>query len=216
MQARGAIGADCEFSPQSVARLFAVLTPYATLAVNLSHDPDFEWVAQWAMAADAKLAAAGGLLPWAADLQQQTREHAVLGLARLGLFAEWSQAAALSRRSADLRLIGRSAEAWRRTVAGEWRYGARPPGWRLCSIDATMQYRFDCLLACPDPVEAALAQLGLWSPEPEPDGERVWASIRDRRHVPDHPDPAKRMRSWLGRRLPSAFAPAATVLGPSG
>lgn len=216
MQARGAIGTDCEFSPQSVARLFAVLTPYATLAVNLSHDPDFEWVAQWAAAADAKLASAGGLLPWAAELQQESREHPILGLARLGLFAEWSQAAALFHRSADLRLIGRSAEAWRRTVAGEWRYGARPRGWRSCPIDATMRYRLDSLFACADPAEAALAQLGLWSPEPDPDGERVWASIRDRRHAPVHPDPVKRMRSWLGRRLPSAFVPGAAVLGSGG
>jgi hypothetical protein len=38
--------------------------------------------------------------------------------------------AALALRDSNLALVARSAEAWRQTVAGRWRYGAAPRGWR--------------------------------------------------------------------------------------
>lgn len=213
MMARGAGGTPSEFEPSSVARLVAVLTPYSAMAVNLSIQSEYGWLAQWAEASDAKLAAAGALLPWEGEVQARSREHPLLALARLGLFAEWAQAAALFSRSPDLRLIGRSAEAWRRTVAGDWRYGRRPRGWRRCVTDVTLEQRLHRLLESEDPGMAAIEQLGLWSPAGEPDGEKVWALIAGRTRPGRGGDPAGEMRRLLGNRMPSSLAPGAVVLG---
>jgi hypothetical protein len=47
-----------------------------------------------------------------------------------GLAAEWLTMAALALGDSNLTLVARRAEAWRQTVAGRWRYGAAPRGWR--------------------------------------------------------------------------------------
>ena len=163
MYARGATddvtpgtGTEPGAPPPAVARLLAVFNPYAAPVLNLSISHHYQWIPGAAEASDAKLVAARALMPWPASPAPSTgREHPVAGLARLGLFAEWAQAAAFFHNDPDVRLIGRSAEAWRRTAAGQWRYGTPPEGWvGSPEVDASMAHRL-----------AALAmRLILWKP----------------------------------------------------
>jgi hypothetical protein len=126
------------------------------------------------------------------------------------------------RNDPDVRLIGRSAEAWRRTAAGQWRYGTPPEGWAGSpGVDASIEHRLAALASAPDPVDAARFELGLWSPDPNPDGERVWAELRHRnarifaeRTAAADDDPATHAAALLGRRVPTAFVPAAAILIP--
>jgi hypothetical protein len=212
MQARQAGGESSSFEPPVVARLLAALTPYAAMAVNLSVQPDYDWATSWASAVDARLSAAGALLPWSAQPALQERDHPILAIARLGLFAEWAQAAAMFHGCPDLRLIGRSADAWRRTAAGEWRYGRRPGGWPARVTDVTLEHRFDRLCESDDPRQAALEQLALWTPSGNPDGAAIWARI-GRGPVRADANPLEEMRRLLRNRVPSSFVPAAAVLG---
>jgi hypothetical protein len=226
MQARGA-GAEQgpATDPAGFARLLAVFNPYAALALNLSVGRDNEWIAAEAKASDDWLIRDNALLPWDATATPATgRDHPISGIARLGLFAEWAQASAYLRGDADLRLIGRSAEAWRRTAAGQWRYGRPPHGWTGPEpVDATMRDRLQALARSRDPRHAAMFQLGLWSAHPDGSGENVWRRLRKRLRgvaaaLPKNSKDALEdcARLLLKRRMPSAFVPAAAVLILSG
>jgi hypothetical protein len=218
MTARGGAAGGCDFEPPTVARMLAALTPYAPIALNLAIQPDYHWLSDWAAASDAKLAAAGALLPWPAEVRPNPREHPILSLAGLGLFAEWAQAAAWLGKSRDLRLIGRSAEAWRQTVAGHWRYGTLPSGWSPAVTDVTLRFRLERLMEDEDPAAAAIAQLGLWSGSAEPDGDRVWARIGARATRTGDENAARHLGRLVRNRMPGGFAPAAAILaeGPRG
>jgi hypothetical protein len=208
--------------PAGAARLLAVFNPYVPMAINQSIHREKDWIAASAKAADDWLSRRDALLPWDAIPGLPSGQgHPVLGVASLGLFAEWAQAIAFIKDDSDMRLVGRSAEAWRRTAAGQWRYGRPPPPWvGAGAIDATMSQRLSALLADRDPVAAAFLQLGLWSSHPDGSGEEVWKRIRGRVQraaeqtgTDTKGAPVRCLELLLQRRMPSAFAPAAATLG---
>lgn len=79
----------------------------------------------------AELFAPGVATAW--GLPERVTAHApglVDALGAMGLTAEWSGGVAAVTRQADLPLIARAAERWRRTVCGVWSYPSDPPvGW---------------------------------------------------------------------------------------
>ncbi|HLL31984.1 MAG TPA: ATP-binding protein [Allosphingosinicella sp.] len=221
MQSRSAAAVDGPGThPAAVARLLAIYNPYASVALNLSVDPDLPWIAAAAKAGDWALAEAGALLPWESrPVSRSGRDHPISGLARLGLFAEWVQAVAWLTGDPDLRLIGRSAEAWRRTTSGQWRYGRPPPGWAEQEpLDATLAERLKSICRSRDPHHAAMLQLGLWSAHPEASGDEVWRRLRKKLDGVAAPqgDSMEALvaaaQHLLRRRVPSAFVPAAAYL----
>jgi hypothetical protein len=195
-----------------VARQLAVLTPYVTPALTLSTLPDHQWLTDDAAKLATRLAERGAMLPWEGKVVLRSHEHPIIAISHLGLFAEWVQSAAYFSRSADLRLIGRSAEAWRRTVAGDWRYGRRPSGWPGRPVDFTIADRFTSLRESPDPPGAALEQLSLWSGGARLEAEALWAELARRTAADWNKAPDEVLRGLLGRRLPSSFVPPALLL----
>ena len=159
LRARGASAADLGWNnPQ----LLAALTPYPVFVANLARQRGHERLTDGARNADARLAKAGALMTDEALTPAASSPFA--GLAELGLFAEWAQAEAMFARDPDLAAIGRAAERWRRTVAGDWRYSGPPTGWQQAGpLDAVLAKRLDRLLDHSNPQDAAHAQLGLWS-----------------------------------------------------
>ncbi|NYJ06433.1 ATP-binding protein [Petropleomorpha daqingensis] len=194
------------------ARLLAVLSPYADAAATLGRLASGTAIAAHAAAADRALGALGGLLPGEPPVSAQPVDP-VDGLAALGLLAEWAGAAAFLLHDADLRVLARSAERWRRTTAGQWSYERPPRGWDR-PLDVTLTDRLAALAAAADPVAAAWAQLAAWS------GDRPVADELRRRLggaltaagdvVPVGTDAVAEV--LLHRRVPAAFVPPAAVL----
>ena len=117
-------------------------------------------------------------------------------------------------RDPDLAAIGRAAERWRRTVAGDWRYSGPPTGWQQAGpLDAVLAKRLDRLLDHSNPQDAAHAQLGLWSSR---DPAALWPTLQRRfgksfeaaRALTD----PKRRTEMLGTAIPTAFVPPVAVL----
>ncbi|MDP8993742.1 MAG: ATP-binding protein [Pseudomonadota bacterium] len=213
--ARKAVDQDEDFSAAAVARLLAVLNPYVTPVLNLSVHPEYSWLVEAARESDRRLVEAGALLPWTGHPAPTARDHPVSGLARLGLFAEWLGALAWVRKDAELRVIARSAEAWRRTAAGQWGYGRPPRGWPAGRpIDATMRHRLELLAASPDTQGAAIRQLALWQPGEGSEADRLWDRLRRRfaHRLAAATDAEAAVRMLLDRKMPSAFAPPAAIL----
>jgi len=158
------------------------------------------------------LAALGGLLLAAAPVPAQPVDP-VEGLAALGLLAEWAGAAAFLLHDADLRVLARSAERWRRTTAGQWSYGRPPRGWDR-PLDVTLAARLAALGAAADPPAAARAELAAWSgdrPVADELGGRLAGALTAARDVvPVGPDAVAGV--LLHRRVPAAFVPPAAVL----
>ncbi|MCE7796378.1 ATP-binding protein [Sphingobium sufflavum] len=205
-------GASAEMAGWNNPQLLAALTPYAAVALNLSRRPDRQELAAIAHLADSRLSEAGALLDNRPLLALAS--DPVTGIGELGLFAEWAGAAAWLTGDRDLAEIGRAAERWRRTVAGQWSYAGRPATWREAGpLDAVLTRRIEALLGEYDPPGAAMAQLGLWSAE---GGEAIWTRIERRfatslRAAAQVADTRARA-ALLARRMPAAFVPAATIL----
>lgn len=88
-------------------------------------------------------------------------------LTDLGLVNEWVGAAAFALGGKDLALIAKSAEAWRRTMAGQWSYGHAPAGWlgtqSASELDILVWARVYELLSSRDPISASRSLLLAWA-----------------------------------------------------
>ena len=196
------------------AQMLATLTPYVTFAASLAvQQRPPQALLRDAGAAQEKLAQAGALIgdaPLGAS-----SSNPIAGVAELGLFAEWAGVAAFFSSDADLRWIARSAERWRRTVAGDWVYGRAPRGWQPPGpLDRTLARRLSILLDRKDVESAALEQLSLWISGD--DSLWFWSHLRRRFAVAFKQaslikDPFQRA-ARLRRALPAAFVPAAAIL----
>lgn len=146
--------------PSRPAREIAKLTPYAGPAQSLVElHPDrrilLERTETFANAYRAQIS----------EQRAQFRRSSspVAEVADLCVLAEWAEVVAWFWRDPDLRLLGRSAERWRRTVAGRWSYGVpAPKGWRARHLDEQLRLRIAHFRAEKDPDRAALAELQLW------------------------------------------------------
>ncbi len=209
LRARGLTGDIDWDDPQ----LLATMTPYAVFAAALALQPDRVAVDASARDTEARLAAAGAMI--ADGPATPSSANPMAGIADLGLFAEWAGVAAMTSTDPDLRRIARSAERWRRTVAGDWAYGPAPSDWRPATpLDHSLRRRLLRLLEARQPAAAAHAQLALWSADG--DGERLWAQLRRRfstslTAAARIADPVARA-VLLRRRIPTAFVPSAAVL----
>ncbi|MEH0198823.1 ATP-binding protein [Caulobacter sp. CCNWLY153] len=143
-------------------------------------------------------------------------------LSALGLTAEWLSAAGFLLRDPDLRAIGRSAERWRSTAAGWWRYAHPPRGWRgtKTGLDVVTENRLEDLFGRVSPGEAARAQLAAWAGGEAGTTRILRAARLDRlrddlaQEPPKEPrELALRAASKLSRRwIPAAFVPALAIL----
>lgn len=201
------------------AQLLATYTPYVVFAANLATQSGYEWLTEAAMRADVRLSAVGGLFAPAPTAPfRPIASNPFAGIAGLGLFAEWIAALGFARRDANLRAIGRAAENWRRTMAGEWRYRRMPLGWpKAGPLGAILLPRLHALAGDADPRQAALAQLALWSEVETRDPEAGWAAmkkrlagtLRDAAGQPDLEAKAARLLRWS---VPIALVPPIAIL----
>lgn len=204
-------------------RTVAALTPYATtLEILASHSPlPFR---QWAGSVVEICVAPwfGGSLfgeRWVAS-PAQPQDESVRYLANLGVFSEWLEVVAFKERDENLRLIARSAERWRRTVAGDWSYGRRQGAWRRLSlIDETVRWRLTTFTETTDPIEPASEVLRRWEAvlQVESLGEllraRFRATFAETSKLSSDPNALEAItRRLLARGVPTVFAPALAVL----
>jgi hypothetical protein len=141
-------------------------------------------------------------------------EPTVEPITALGLFAEWTSAAAFALRHPDLRLIARSAERWRRTCAGNWAYTPAPyqPSWSR-RPDATIADRITQL----DSEEACLEQIRTGSDAAGRDDARdLVRRLRGRYPAADRKSRGATADDaaviLLDHHVPSAFVPPLAVL----
>ncbi|SDI38483.1 AAA ATPase domain-containing protein [Paraburkholderia steynii] len=141
-------------------------------------------------------------------------------LASLGVFAEWVEALAYVRRDDDLKLIGRAAERWRRTMAGDWSIGRRRGEWRrLPSLDETLRERLRDLSDEPNSTYRARNQLDIWARALRADNLIPRLGRRLRGMLSEASRSAAELnaldvvtRRLLARGVPAAFAPPLAVL----
>jgi hypothetical protein len=198
----------------NLAQLFAVHTPYAGVAVNLSTQDNYHWIADDAQVAEKRLSSVEGLFgSELATLPSSTRSNPIAGLAGLGLFAEWIDLLGFLKRDPSLRAIGRAAERWRQTIAGSWRFGRAPKGWKEPGrLDAALASRLDALRHQPDPVDAARSQLqAILPPEQGLDlvTRRLSATLDRASKVEGAEEAAVILRRY---RVPSALIPPLAIL----
>lgn len=141
----------------------ATLTPYPIFASNLMTLQGRAGLRE-AVGRAADCIARGSLFEDRYTLLPTMSDDDPIGwLTDLGLFAEWAGASAFVRRDADLRLIARAAERWRRTVAGDWSIGQRRGRWlALPPLDKTLTQRLVDLIRSDDPLRRAQQQLDGW------------------------------------------------------
>ncbi|GAA7771310.1 hypothetical protein RN01_07410 [Cupriavidus sp. SHE] len=149
----------------SFGQLIATLTPYSAFAENLSITDGGDWLRAAAelsvdtFATADRLVGAGQLRPVGLRSDNQ-----IGWLTGAGLFAEWAEAISFVRRNSELRLIGRAAERWRKTMAGNWSIGRRHGPWRrLPPVDETIQSRLLDLMEATDSRLRAHEDLDLWA-----------------------------------------------------
>lgn len=159
----------------------------------------------------------GGGLP---DRLRGGPPDVVAALTAMGLCADWSSAHVIGRSLADLRLIARSAERWRRTVAGMWSYGARrPEGWtEQASEDRMSAARLDRLIVAPDPVAAARRQLAFWQGASDRGAGRFAGWVTAARAAGDARigRPGEALAALLGAGAPGVVAVPLAVLAAHG
>jgi hypothetical protein len=200
----------------------ASLTPYAGLVVNLAQgDRRLTSLAREAVQTllgghHSPLALADEIsVPSAVGVDIEP----VAAIANAGLFAEWAEALGFVLEHANLRSVGRAADNWRRTMAGDWRYGRAPRAWRSLGIDEVLAARIERHRTSPEPVTLAFLQLAAWVPHVGT-GEAVWDLIRRRapaalesaslaRRVGGAEAAAAKLRRY---RIPAAFVPSIITL----
>lgn len=218
------VGAQTDIQAPSwvKSQIMTSMTPYAGLAVILSQSNSMLSV----RAAEAvesflghhsplKLADAISLSPSGhVDIEPIT------AIANMGLFSEWAEALGFVLGEPNLRSLGRAADNWRRTMAGDWRYGRRRPrGWMDVKIDEVLRARIWRIHDSEMPEELAYLQLRAWVPHIN-QGEAVWALIRERapnalesawaaQRKGGYEAAAAKLRSY---RIPTAFVPSIITL----
>lgn len=199
--------------------MMASLTPYPEMVVNLAQGDRriFEHARAAAQSLIAgphsPLALADGVSTSAAVLDQH---DPIAAIASVGLFSEWAEALGFVLRDANLRTVGRAAENWRRTMAGQWRYGRPPRHWRRRLVDEVLVARIERHLVSPDPPALAFAQLAAWVPHVGP-GEDVWRLIAPRARgalaaASRENSPIEAARQLLRFGVPAAFVPSIAIL----
>jgi len=170
-------------APWVETQMIASLTPYAGLAVNLDQG-DRLLSSRAREAVGTLLGGHHSPLSLADEVsvppQAGVDIEPITAIANAGLFAEWAEALGYVLENPNLRSIGRAADNWRRTMAGDWKYGpGRPRGWMPREIDEVLEARIRRHRASPGSNELALIQLSAWVPHVGP-GEAVWDLIQRR------------------------------------
>jgi hypothetical protein len=210
--------------PAGRARALAALSPYAELVATMTATGDRERVLAFLDRAHRRMDDLGLLAPgrdgaWHDVAPSEFGSSGLHSLTDVGLLAEAIGAASYVLGDTDLALVTRSAERWRRTMAGTWSYGrvaaSRPRGWDQ-PIDASLADRIDTLGSARDPVRRCEEQLAAWC-DPQPGGGTVIDLVRRRApalvaKAADAGDAHQAARVLLGRFVPSAFVPGLTVL----
>ncbi len=155
-------------------------------------------------------------------LLHEQRQDAIMWLVDIGLFADWSEAAGFVMRDTDVRLVGRAAQRWQRTVAGDWSYGPIPTSWAISP--AARESRYEAVDRSLYPIGGsthAYEIIEAWGrafstrrllPQLL---QRLPSAIRAAREEihKDNPRPFEQIhRRLLARGAPAAFAPALAVL----
>jgi len=151
------------------------------------------------------------------DPLQPLPSNPLAGIAGLGLFAEWLDAIGFISRDANLRALGRAAERWRRTVAGQWSYGRPPRRWvRFEKIDQIVASRMAWISAGPEePVARAASVLEAWWPDVDAGQlvplleQRLSGVLAAAAAEPSLEAKAAALLRW---NVPSAFVPPLAVL----
>jgi hypothetical protein len=124
----------------------------------------------------------------------------------------------------DILLIAKGAEAWRRTMAGDWAYPHAPVEWSGAEfadgLDALLRVRVQELLAADDPVTASRSLLAAWcgisGALPDKIRKRMQALIKGARSAGVRARRDARAleaaRLLLRAGAPSAFVPALATL----
>jgi hypothetical protein len=202
-------------------RVLATLTPYASFAKNLMVIPQNRELLGAAERFADMVGRAGGLIEqWPPEPVRMNSNDPLGTLTDIGLFADWAQASAFVGRDENLLLIGRAAERWRRTMAGNWSIGRRFGRWEQRPLlDNTVEARLRFLLGSKNPLQQAQEQLRVWD-ESMPSAA-LWSLLRKRINAPlavqkgqsaDPELPRVITRQLLSRAIPALFAPALTVL----
>ncbi|MBB4615379.1 ATP-binding protein [Novosphingobium taihuense] len=193
--------------PWVETQMMASLTPYAGMVVNLAQGDRL--LSSRAREAVATLLA-GPHSPLLLADEIAVPPHAgvdiepITAIANAGLFAEWAEALGYVLEHPNLRSIGRAADNWRRTIAGDWKYGpAVPRGWKPQLIDEVLKARIHRHQNSPAPRELAFIQLSAWVPHLG-SGEAVWDLIQRRS--------AGALASASRARVEGGFAAAAAKL----
>ncbi|MDP5181595.1 ATP-binding protein [Blastococcus sp. BMG 814] len=211
--------------PAGEALLLAALTPYAAPVVTLDRVRSAPTLERHAAAVARRLAGPGGLPVTdhpASPPGAPGPSGAIDGLSVSGLLAEWAGAAAFLLADPDLVLLARSAERWRRTMAGRWSYGAALPsarrGWSR-PLDVILADRVAALESVAGPGTAAHEHLAAWSGDDRADptpviteiGHRRGGALTAGRAVADRGAPHA-AAALLEHRMPAAFVPPLAVL----
>ena len=200
--------------------VLASLTPYAACVTNHIIARQREDVQNWARTATAVLSEGAWTMHPRLRFERTRDTDSLTWLTNAGLFAEWLQATTFVHPDRDLALIARSAERWRRTIAGDWSYGRRPGQWRDQPVlDETLTLRLRLLMDARAPVEAALQQIDMWGAALSCPTLRALlqtrfpAAIREARSAQaSGTTPNLITRQLLTRGAPAAIAPALAVL----
>ena len=201
-------------------RKLSTLTPYSALVINLSVIYPQKRLRERAKNFAAAIAEASGLdgeLPKPVSIPDE--RDPIAWVTDFGLFAEWVEAEGFVSRDANLRLIARAAERWRRTVSGNWSMGPRPKVWEnRPPLDDALTERLSKIAEGHDPVARARHHLAFWSKALQID---LLPLLRRRlkKALSKAPSPAagrEALEHFTKRLLvhgtPAAFAPALAVL----
>jgi hypothetical protein len=203
-------------------RAVTALSPYAELLATMTAGGSRAGLPDLGDSAYGRLDALGLLAPRDEGPWHDVGTAATGGvhaLADVGLLAEAVGVAAWLLRDGDLGLVARSAERWRRALAGSWAYpgptDARPAGWTR-TVDLSVADRVAALRAADEPAASAARELDAWC-DPDLGLGRVLDLLRERapatvRRAAAAADTDEAARVLLARQVPSALVPGVVVL----
>ncbi len=202
-------------------RALATFTPYAGVARHLLLLPENRALNESVGRFAAAVGNAGELFDQDRPMPLQLDgEDPLTSLTDIGLLADWALSCAFVEGNQDLLQIGRSAERWRRTMAGNWSIGRRRGPWRKRPpLDQTTDQRLVRLLAAGDGLQQAQWQLQVWGEAVADFDLRVLLRQRLKYIAEMTPlgllecdRPRGITRQLLLRGVPAVFAPAVALL----